>query len=176
MRCSTEGSTGVVFSDLRNVDKPGACMVAPWAIMNLPGRPSVPESEFPARREVVWCGGVGFRSQCFGHSYSGAFVRGTRYLTVTRAFFCKFLVESSRRRRQSTILFCGMKGGATTDDESLAYFGPGMSESDTSGMGPIPCSSCCGSWDSPTSTNALPPTPSPSSLTALRFAAGSRVT
>jgi hypothetical protein len=29
MRCSTEGSTGVVLRDLRNVDSPGACMVAP---------------------------------------------------------------------------------------------------------------------------------------------------
>jgi hypothetical protein len=29
IRCSTEGSTGVVLRDLRNVDRPGACMVAP---------------------------------------------------------------------------------------------------------------------------------------------------
>lgn len=32
IKCSTEGSTGVVLSDLRNVDRPGACIVAPWAM------------------------------------------------------------------------------------------------------------------------------------------------
>jgi hypothetical protein len=29
MKCSTEASTGLHFSDLRYVDKPGACIVAP---------------------------------------------------------------------------------------------------------------------------------------------------
>jgi hypothetical protein len=33
IRCSTDGSTGVVLSDLRNVERPGACIVAPWAIL-----------------------------------------------------------------------------------------------------------------------------------------------
>lgn len=33
IRCSTEGSTGVVLSDLRKVDRPGAWGVAPWAIV-----------------------------------------------------------------------------------------------------------------------------------------------
>jgi len=28
MKCSTEASTGVLFSDLRYVDRPGACIVA----------------------------------------------------------------------------------------------------------------------------------------------------
>lgn len=33
IRCSTEGSTGVVLSDLRNVDRPGACIAAPCAML-----------------------------------------------------------------------------------------------------------------------------------------------
>lgn len=33
MRCSTEGSTGVVFSDLRNVDRPGAWITVDWVII-----------------------------------------------------------------------------------------------------------------------------------------------
>lgn len=35
MRCSTEGSTGVVLSDLRNVERPGACIAAPCAMWKL---------------------------------------------------------------------------------------------------------------------------------------------
>ena len=37
MKCSTEGSTGVVLSDLRNVDRPGACIAAPWAMLGVWG-------------------------------------------------------------------------------------------------------------------------------------------
>ena len=37
MRCSTEGSTGVVLRDLRKVDRPGAWIFAPWAILGFPG-------------------------------------------------------------------------------------------------------------------------------------------
>lgn len=33
MRCSTEGSTGVLLSDLRKVERPGAWIVAPWAML-----------------------------------------------------------------------------------------------------------------------------------------------
>ena len=33
IRCSTEGSTGVVLRDLRKLDRPGVCMVAPGAMM-----------------------------------------------------------------------------------------------------------------------------------------------
>ncbi|KAH8625403.1 hypothetical protein IG631_19282 [Alternaria alternata] len=32
MKCSTEASTGVLFSDLRYVDSPGACIVAPCMV------------------------------------------------------------------------------------------------------------------------------------------------
>lgn len=35
IKCSTEGSTGVVLSDLRNVDRPGACVAAPCAMAGL---------------------------------------------------------------------------------------------------------------------------------------------
>lgn len=37
MRCSTEGSTGVVLSDFRKVDRPGACIVEPGAIAGILG-------------------------------------------------------------------------------------------------------------------------------------------
>ena len=59
VKCSTEGSTGVVLRDLRKDDRPGATVTAPWAIMseNTPSR--------RIRRAVLWS-----RKVCASYCYA----------------------------------------------------------------------------------------------------------
>jgi hypothetical protein len=54
IRCSTEGSTGVVLSDLRNVDRPGACVVAPCAILRVCSTSGLVESFLSFERPSMW--------------------------------------------------------------------------------------------------------------------------
>lgn len=69
IRCSTEGSTGVVFSDLRNVDSPGAWIVEPWAIVGVFEYASLREALI-TRRTCKWNVGWWGRSFVFVYVYA----------------------------------------------------------------------------------------------------------